>query len=176
MPVKHGVYVSEVPTAVTVPIVADCGIPFVIGAAPVHLAENPAASEVPVLVTSWEEFVAKLGYSEDWGAYNLCEFAYSHFKLYGRQPAIFCNMLKPASHKSAVTAADKAVADHAVSLQEEAIPSSIVVKAEGGNGNAYVLNTDYTVSTIIFLDRISTFLNIIIKKYVYLHKLKHLTI
>ena len=146
MPVKHGVYVSEVPTAVTVPIVADCGIPFVIGAAPVHLAENPAASEVPVLVTSWEEFVAKLGYSEDWGAYNLCEFAYSHFKLYGRQPAIFCNMLKPATHKSAVTAADKAVADHAVSLQEEAIPSSIVVKAEGGDGNAYVLNTDYTVT------------------------------
>ncbi len=146
MPVKHGVYVSEVPTAVTVPIVADCGIPFVIGAAPVHLAENPAASEVPVLVTSWEEYVDKLGYSEDWEAYNLCEFAYSHFKLYGRQPAIFCNLLKPASHKSAVTAADKAVAEHAVSLPEEAIPASIVVKAAGGNGDAYVLNTDYTVT------------------------------
>ena len=146
MPVKHGVYVSEVPTRVTVPIVADCGIPFVIGAAPVHLAENPAASEVPVLVTSWEEFVSKLGYSDDWENYNLCEFAYSQFKLYNRQPAIFCNMLKPASHKSAVAAADKAVASKAVSLPETAIPSSIVVKAAGGQGNAYVLNTDYTVT------------------------------
>ena len=143
---KHGVYVSEIATAVTVPVVADCGIPFVIGAAPVHLAENPAASEVPVLVTSWEEFVDKFGYSEEWADYNLCEFAYSLFKLYGRQPAIFCNMLKPASHKSAVAAADKTVSEHAVSLPEEAIPSSIVVKAAGGTGNAYVLNTDYTVT------------------------------
>ena len=146
MPFKHGVYVSEVPTRVTVPIVADCGVPFVIGAAPVHLAESPATPEVPVLVTSWEEFVSKFGYSEDWANYNLCEFAYSHFKLYGRQPVIICNMMKPASYKSAVAAADKAVADYAVSLPEEAIPSSIVVKAAGGQGNAYVLNTDYTVT------------------------------
>ena len=146
MPVKHGVYVSEVPTRITVPIVADCGIPFVIGAAPVHLAENPAASEVPVLVTSWEEYESKFGYSEDWASYNLCEFAYSHFKLYGRQPVIFCNMLKPASDKSAVAAADKAVASKAVNLPESAIPTSVVVKAAGGQGNAYVLNTDYTVT------------------------------
>ena len=53
MPVKHGVYVSELATAVTVPVVADCGVPFGIGAAPIQLAENPAAPEVPVLITSW---------------------------------------------------------------------------------------------------------------------------
>lgn len=146
MPDKHGVYVSELATAVTVPVVADCGVPFVIGAAPIQLAENPADPEVPVLITSWEEFVEKLGYSDDWESYNLCEFAYSHFKLYGRQPAIFCNLLKPATQKSAVSAADKTVSDHAVSLEEGAIPSSIVVKGEGGNGTAYALNTDYTVS------------------------------
>lgn len=147
MPIKHGVYVSEVPTSVTVPIVADCGVPFVIGAAPVHLAESPAASEVPILCTSWEEFVQKFGYSEDWAKYSLCEFAYSHFKLYGREPVIFCNMLSPASHKSAVAGADKAVSGGKVELPETAIPSSIVVKAAGGEGNAYVVNTDYTVTS-----------------------------
>ena len=146
MPIRHGVYVSEVATAVTVPVVADCGIPFVIGAAPVHLAESPATPEVPVIVTSWEEFVDKFGYSEDWSNYNLCEFAYSHFVLYGRQPAIFCNLLKPATMKAAVTAADKTVSDHKIVLNEETIPESIVVKAAGAQGSAYTLNTDYAVS------------------------------
>ena len=101
-----GVHVYEQATAVSTPAVAQVGIPFVVGTAPVHTAENPAKANVPVLVTSWKEAVQKLGYSEDWKTYTLCEFMYSHFQLYGCQPVIFCNVLDITKAKSDAAAKD----------------------------------------------------------------------
>ena len=143
---NHGVYVSELGTAVSTPVAVETGIPFVIGLSPVHSADNPAAAGAPVLCTTFQEFVDKLGYSEDWDTYPLCEFAYSQFKLYGTSPVIFCNLLDPASMKSAVAAADKDVSGHKVELTVKAIDDAgLVVKAQGGNGTAYVKDTDYSV-------------------------------
>ena len=74
MSYKHGVYVNEEETAISTPMVAASGIPYVVGLAPVHTAANPAKANVPVLCTSWAEAVEKLGYTEDWKTYTLCEF------------------------------------------------------------------------------------------------------
>ena len=63
---NHGVYVSEQATSVSTPVVADSGIPFVIGAAPVQSAAAPSAPGMPVLCTSWAEAVEKLGNYADW--------------------------------------------------------------------------------------------------------------
>ena len=79
MSLKHGVYAQEKATSLVTPLVADVGIPFVVGAAPVQSAGSPARSNVPVLCTSWDEAVAKLGFSYDWEAYPICEFMYSHY-------------------------------------------------------------------------------------------------
>lgn len=142
---NHGVYVFEQATSVGTPVPAKVGIPFVIGAAPVQSANSPAMVGDPVLCTSFEEAVAKLGYSDAWDKYNLCEFMYSHFKLFGCQPVIFLNLLDPSTMKSAVGAADKAVSDHKVQLPIEAIDdATLVIKAEGGAGNAYIKDTDYS--------------------------------
>ena len=62
---NHGVYVSEQATSVSTPVVAESGVPFVVGLAPVHTAASPAAAGTPVLCTSWAEAVEKLGYSDD---------------------------------------------------------------------------------------------------------------
>ncbi|MGN0184677.1 MAG: phage tail sheath family protein [Aristaeellaceae bacterium] len=145
MAINHGVFVSEKSTSVSTPVVAESGIPFVIGSAPVHASENPAAVGIPVLCTSWDEFESKFGYSDDWEKFTLCEFAYSHFKLYGCQPVIFCNLLDPATMQEAVAADDMAVVNRRVELPVTAIPSTIVVKADGGDGSAYVLDEDYSV-------------------------------
>ena len=40
MPTKHGVYTTQAATGVSTPSVADSGIPFVVGAAPVQSADN----------------------------------------------------------------------------------------------------------------------------------------
>lgn len=142
---NHGVSTSERATSVSTPVVADSGIPFVIGAAPIQSADNPADIGVPVLVTSWGEAQKKLGYSEDWGKYNLCEFMYSHFILYGCQPVIFCNLLNPATMKTAVSAADMPTDDHKVTLPMEAIDDETLVVSPSGGGTACVKGTDYAV-------------------------------
>lgn len=143
---KHGVFVSEQPTSVGAPVVAATGVPFVIGTAPIQGAKNPAPVGVPVLITGWNEFRERFGYSDDWDKYTLCEYAFAHFVLYGMQPVIFVNLLDPATHKEAVAASDLNVVNKKVTLPAEAINNALlVVKPQGGGGNAYVKDTDYAV-------------------------------
>ncbi len=143
---NHGVYVSEQATSVGTPVVANSGIPFVVGSAPVQSADAPAQVGAPVLCTSFEEAKAKLGYSEEWDNYTLCEFMYSHFNLYGCQPVIFVNLLAPATMNEAVAAADKTVTNHKIALPIEVInDEALIVKPAGGTGDAYVKDTDYDV-------------------------------
>ena len=142
---RHGVYVQEKATSVSVPTVAPVGIPFIIGAAPVQSAESPVPAGEITLCTSWNEAIEKLGFSEDFSKYNLCEFMYSHFVLYGQQPAIFCNLLDIGGMASAVPATDKPVEDHKGMLPLEAIDDSSLVVQEAGGGSSYVKDTDYGV-------------------------------
>ncbi len=137
-----GVHIYEQATSVQTPKVASVGIPFVVGTAPVQAAESPAAPNVPVLATSWDEAVEKLGFSFDWENYSLCEFMYSHFKLYGCQPVIFCNVLDIDHMKAAVDAADYEVADYQAFLPIGAIPDTIVVK---DGDTTLERDTDYTI-------------------------------
>lgn len=145
MDLKHGIYMSTQTEAPPEPIPAVSGIPFVIGAAPIHLATAPAKVGVPVLCKNWADVEAKLGYCENWNDFGLCEFAYSHFKIFKRSPVVFCNLLDPATMKTEVEAADITVTEHTIPLPIGAIASTVAVKAEGGAGDAYVAGTDYTV-------------------------------
>lgn len=147
---KHGVFVLEQATSAATPATVETGVPFFIGASPIQNADSPATPGVPVLCTSWNEAVQKLGYSDDWATYPLCEAMYSHFKLFNVSPAIFCNMLDSSTMKSAVAAADKNVVNKKVALTAKAIPGSVVVK----NGNTtLVLGTDYD---LYFSDEVLT--------------------
>ncbi len=141
---KHGIYATEEATAVSIPVAAESGIPFVIGAAPVQAAESPAKVGVPVKCASWQEFVDHFGYSDDWDKYNLCEFAYSQFKLFGCQPVIFCNVLDPETMKESIAASDMDVLAHCITLPIEALNNNdLLVKASGSEGDAYIAGTDY---------------------------------
>ena len=143
---KHGVFVTEQATSVGTPPTIPTSSPVLIVRNPSNPPETPAHSEVPVLCTSYSEFVEKLGYSDDWATYPLCEFAYSHFKLFGMQPAIFVNLLDPETMYTAVAAADISLSNHKLTLDAEALDDdNLVVKAQGGAGNAYVKDTDYAV-------------------------------
>ncbi|CUQ11286.1 Phage tail sheath protein [Anaerotruncus colihominis] len=138
-----GIHVNEQATAVSTPVVANSGIPFVVGLAPGHCASNPAKANLPVLCTSWAEAVEKLGFSYDWGTYTLCEFMYSHFQLFGCQPVIFCNVLDPATMKKEVQAADHDVVDHKISLPFGIINDNSLVVRSGED--ELERDTDYSV-------------------------------
>ena len=144
-----GIHVYEKATALSIPVVADVGIPFVVGLAPVQTAAKPAKPNVPVLCTSWDEAVEKLGFSFDWKKYTLCEFIYSHFQLYGCQPVIFCNVLDPATMKKTVEAKPYAVSDHKAVLPFDTINDKTLVvtipDAEGAEATTLKADEDYTV-------------------------------
>lgn len=128
-----GVKVFEQATSVSTPNTASVSVPFVVGAAPVHAAAKPAPVNTPVLCTSWDEAVQKLGYADDWKKYPLCEFMYSHFQLYGCQPVVFCNVLDPAANKESVPDSPAAVTAHQITLPAEVIPASLRVFLPGEN-------------------------------------------
>lgn len=126
-----GVRVREQATSVSIPVVADSGLPYVVGAAPAHMAEKPGKANRPVIATSWDEAVEKLGFSYDWKKYPICEVIYSHFQLFGQQPVIFYNVLDPKKMKKDVAAKDYEVDDHKIILPLDAIRDSITVSSEG---------------------------------------------
>ena len=143
-----GVHVKEQATAVSIPVVADSGIPYFVGTAPVHTAEKPAKANTPVLCTSWDEAVEKLGFSYDWKKYTLCEAMYSHLKLYGCQPVIFCNVLDPADPdmKKAAVSESFSVAGHRAVLPFEAVREGMkITNGEGEIAAVLKEDEDYTL-------------------------------
>lgn len=137
-----GIHVYEKATVVAIPVVADVGIPFVVGLAPIHAASKPAKPLVPVLCTSWDEAVEKLGFSYDWKNYTLCEFIYSHFQLYGCQPVIFCNVFDPDEMSEDVEAKDYDVDDRKALLPFSMMESTLKIK---NGADVLVEDEDYTV-------------------------------
>ncbi len=96
----HGVRVVEEGTDIAPPINGASGLQVVIGTAPVNLAEDPAAVvNVPVVCTNLMEAQKKLGFSEDFAAYTLCQSMYASFAAYAVTPVVFINVLDPARHK-----------------------------------------------------------------------------
>ena len=142
---NHGVFVEKQATGVSTPVTAECSVPFYVGTAPVQTAEDPVGACIPCMGSDWSDAVKHLGYSDDWDKYTLCEAMYSHYKLYGAAPAVFCNVLDITDTES-VAAADMAVTDHKILLPLEALNnSSLVVKPSGGTGSAFVKDEDYAV-------------------------------
>ena len=128
-----GIHVLEQATAVSIPVVADSGLPYVTGVAPIHMATKPGKVNTPILCTSWDEAVAKLGFSYDWKKYPICEFIYSHFQLFGCQPVIFCNVMDPDKMKADVEAKEYTVEDHMVRLPLAAMSDTVKVTMKTAN-------------------------------------------
>lgn len=142
-----GIHVYKKATAVSIPVVADSGIPYFVGAAPVHTATKPGKPNYPILCTSWDEAVEKLGFSYDWKKYTLCEAIYSHFQLYGAQPAIFCNVLDPADADMKKPAESKPydVVEHRITLPLDTIHEGLKVTTGDGDTAELAEDEDYSL-------------------------------
>lgn len=141
----HGIKTSQQETSVSTPVEAGCGIPFVVGTAPVHTTSGGGKVNVPVLAMNYAEAVEAFGYSDDWEKYTLCEMMYSHFKLYGMQPVIFVNVLDPGKeeHTEKREAEELTVTDKKCRLPFEAIAGKLVLSQTSG-GEALVPDVDYS--------------------------------
>ena len=139
----HGVRVLEEKTAKAEPQIGTAGLQVVVGTAPVYLAEEPAVN-VPVICSSMEECKKRLGYSEDFKHYTLCQSMDLNFNVMGIAPVIFINVLDPKKHKAAGEEKEYQVNGGQVQLDSEGILiESVIVK----NGEAVLTkDTDYILS------------------------------
>jgi len=143
----HGINTYKVDTQFTSVTKAQVGVPFFVGAFPIHKA-GLSFSDKPILINNFEEAKA-YGYSDAWrtaaGApkWNLCQAAYGFLRLMSMSPAIFVNVYNPATHKKSVAASDFAVTDHAVRLTEDAINDAGLEVKDGQT--TLVKGTDYEV-------------------------------
>lgn len=145
MAYKHGVYVNEIPTAITPPTTVGASLPVVFGTAPVNRSKRatPPVNE-PILCYSYAEAVEAFGFSDDW-RFTLSEFIYSHFALFGLAPVVLVNVLDPATHKTAVPAVTVPVVDGLAKINHQGVILSTVVVKSADGVTTYALNTAYTL-------------------------------
>ena len=83
MPYTHGIYVQENPTSVIPPLTADSAVQFVVGTAPINLLADPTkAVNKPVLVYNFKEAQEKIGYSDDFEKFSLCQSIDASFRVF----------------------------------------------------------------------------------------------
>lgn len=142
----HGVRVLEEGTDIAQPIIGTVGMQVVIGTAPVNLSEDPeAAVNVPVLCYSMTEAKKKLGYSENFEAYTLCQSMYASFIAYAVAPVVFINVLDPAKHKKENTAKEYSVVNSQAVMDDVTGVLRDSVKVHAGE-NLLSVDTDYLLS------------------------------
>lgn len=111
MAYKHGAYGELIPTQEALPLLGAITLPVYIGTAPIDTLESyESLVNAPIMVYSYEDAKEKLGYSDDWEKYTLCEAMYAHFKnsIENIGPIILINVLDPKTHigEEAVAATD----------------------------------------------------------------------
>ncbi len=144
---KHGAYVREVGTSIATPRKNEAGLHVIFGTSPVNMAAEPGkAVNQLIMVSSYEEAVEKLGYSEDYEKYTLCQAMDAYLKLFLVGPIVLCNVLDPAKHKKENEEKEYEVVDGQVTVDVEGIlPDSVVVKKESED-TALVKDVDYITS------------------------------
>lgn len=117
---------TEVTAAPTVTPIAQ----IVIGTAPIHRLDTPAAAvNKPIICYNMDECKAKLGYSEDFEKYTLCQSMYATYKIFSAAPIVFINVLNPATHYTAVAAKAYPVNNNAIAIDDDVIVSTLEIKS-----------------------------------------------
>ncbi|MBU5672644.1 phage tail sheath family protein [Paenibacillus brevis] len=121
-------------------------LPVYFGTAPINLAADPqAAVNKVILASDFEDFKRKLGYSDNWESFTLCEVAYAHFVDNEQGPVAFVNVLALDDVEDTPGAAATFTDGLHTIDKEGVLKASVTVEASGG-GTTYALNTDYALT------------------------------
>lgn len=147
MAISHGFNKTEAATSVTAPVTVNSGLQIVVGTAPVNMLDDPeAAVNTPLLVNTFKEAAAAVGYSSDFAKYTLCEAVSASFQVMGISPIVVVNVLDPANAKHITELSNKTVQvnDGIAEIDETGILlKKLVVKKEQ---TVLTADEDYTAS------------------------------
>ena len=147
---KHGAYAALDASVVQQTVTSET-VPVYFGTAPVGLVRGCAELDVvnsPVKIASLADARAKIGHSEDFGSYTLCEAVAAHFDTDadGVGPIYVVNVLDPAVHKESTETTKEVsfVAGRAEVATDTAVLDTVKVKDSTG-ATTYVEGTDYSL-------------------------------
>jgi len=148
MAYQHGVYITEQATSLTPPVQVDSAIQVIVGTAPVNLVEDPqGAVNKPLIAYSYAEAVSKVGYSDDFENYTICQSIDASFRVFNVAPIVLINVLDPTEHNIAVTDEAHPIVNNEIEIEEEGImlDETFSVSSEDGVTD-YVKDNDYKLS------------------------------
>jgi uncharacterized protein len=141
---KHGVYGELLPTQDFLAPKGVATLPVYIGVAPVHqLADYSGAVNKPILLQSFSDAVAKVGYNDsNWDDFDLSEPVYAHFKngIQAIGPIVFINVLDPATMRTADQTANVTLVNGQGYIENDKVITGTVEIV------GKVLGTDFTAS------------------------------
>jgi len=144
---KHGVGIIEQETSITIPIEGTAGLQVIFGTAPVNLAQDPYnATNNLQIAYSFAEACKKVGYSNDFKKYTLCQSIDASFRVFNVAPIILVNVLDPKVHKKANEERSYTVTSGQVLIELEGILlDTLVVKSQDG-AKSYEQDKDYVAA------------------------------
>jgi len=144
---KHGIGILEQETSVTIPIESTAGLQVIFGTAPVNLLNDPYnATNNLQIAYSFKEACQKVGYSDDFKKYTLCQSIDACFRVFNVAPIILVNVLDPRVHVKDNEEANYDVVGGKVLVKIEGIlKDTVKVKSEDGE-TEYTVDEDYVVS------------------------------
>lgn len=98
---KHGAFAEIMATKDFIPSKDVGTLPVYFGTLPIHQKMNyEGLVNKPILISSFKEAQTKVGYSDHWEDFTLCEAIYAHFKnnIKPIGPIILINVLDPKVH------------------------------------------------------------------------------
>ncbi len=145
----HNIHTTRKATALTAPVTSAANVTVVIGTAPVNMAPDPyKAANVPVAAYSMADAVSRMGWSEAFKEFTICQSIYACFQVFAVAPLIMINVLDPANenHITAVTPVECDVANRKALLDVEGVLLDTVEVTGGAEGTEFKEGEDYMCS------------------------------
>lgn len=154
MAYKHGAYGEITPSKVTDAKQADVVSAYV-GTAPINLIRGYAdanLTNMPIKVANMGDTKSKLGYSDDWESFTLCEVFAEHYDntVGNVGPLYVVNVLDPDVHKSAAkTTKDLTFTNQRAEFESSDIILDTFAIADMAEGVDYSLAYDFVKGSVI---------------------------
>lgn len=154
MPYKHGTYGEFAKSIGAVPINSETTAVYV-GLAPINLIKGYSSKGLlnkPIKISNLAEAYEKLGYSDDWNSFTLCEAIKAHFNnvLGNAGPVVFINVLDPATHKeSTQTTKSLTFVNGQAVIESDTIILDTLVLADKVEGTDYTVEYDFAAGKVI---------------------------
>ncbi|WP_339060087.1 hypothetical protein [Tepidibacillus marianensis] len=132
-------------------------VPVYVGIAPVNLVRGYATAGIintPVKLSNINEAKRKVGYTDDWANFSLCEAIDAHFNnpIGNMGPIYVINVLDPAVHKAAATTKSLTFTNKIATIESDKIILDTFAMDTKVEGVDYRLSYDYGTKTLTIYD------------------------